>query len=327
LIAGIGLSAVLVGISGILSILIRILSQAVFSSGLREQLSWFAAVLIAGLPVWFIPWNQSQVRASSAGSSGISERRSLVRKIFLYFFLFIATITILSSLVYVIFRIISMVLGEPSPSFADLGQAIAYTIVALGVWFYHWSILSSDRKTSQVEISTEFEDTKVVVVDYGAQRFSQNVIRELTQENLGISIVPFGMNKTTNESGDDEHSELDLSELNDAQIIISPWQIVLAGKAGDASFPELSSAVVSSPAVKLLVPTRSKGWEWAGVEQWNTDYFVRQTVSAVKQIIEEKSVKPIRPLGAGAIIGIVIGAIFLLLLLGIPVFALFGGLF
>jgi hypothetical protein len=327
LIAAIGLSAVLVGISGILNILIRLLSQATFSSGLREQLAWFTAVLIAGLPVWFIPWNQSQVRASSAEFSGISERHSLVRKIYLYFFLFIATITILSSLVYIIFRIISMALGEPPPSFSDLGQAIAYTLVALGVWFYHWSILSSDRKTSQLDISEEFQDTKVVVVDYGAQRFSQNVIKELARENLGISIIPFGINTTTNGSGDDENSELRLSKLNDAQIIVSPWQIVIAETSGGASFPELASAVVSSPAVKLLVPTRSEGWEWAGVDQWNTDYYVRQTVSAVKQIIENKNVKPIRPLGAGAIIGIVIGAIFLLLLLGIPIFSLFGGLF
>ena len=103
--------------------------------------------------------------------------------------------------------------------------------------------------------------------------------------------------------------------------------MVISKDIGGATTPGIASAIINSSAVKLLVPTRVEGWEWAGVDQWNTAYFVQQTVNAVQQIIEKKNVKPVRPLGAGAIIGIVIGAIFLLLLLGIPIFALFGGLF
>jgi hypothetical protein len=327
LVAAIGLSAFLVGISGILSVLIRSLDQAALSIGLRQQLSWFAAVVIAGLPVWYIPWNQAQVRARAAGSGGMSERRSLVRKIYLYFFLFIATITILSSLVYILFRIISMILGEPAPSLSDLGQAIAFTLIALGVWFYHWSVLNKDRKSSQLEVRTEFEQTSVVVVDYGAHKYNQDVIKELTDENLGLSLVSLDLSKTATETITAEDRNNYLSRLKEAGIIIGPWEIVIADQAKGAITPEMASAVVNSPAVKLLAPTRSKGWEWAGVDQWNTDFYVRQTVNAVKQIIENKGVKPIRPLGVGAIIGIVIGVIFLLLLLSIPISEFFGGSF
>ncbi len=326
LIAAIGLSAFLVGISGILSVLIRSLDQAALNIGLRQQLSWFAAVVIAGLPVWYIPWNQAQGRARADGPGGMSEKRSLVRKIYLYFFLFIATITILSSLVYILFRIISMILGEPAPSLSDLGQAIAFTLIALGVWFYHWSVLNKDRKSSQLEVRTEFEQTSVVVVDYGAHKYNQAVIKELTDENLGLSLVSLDLSKTATETITAEDRNNYFSRLKEAGIIIGPWEIVIADQAKGAITPEMASAVVNSPAVKLLAPTRSKGWEWAGVDQWNTDFYVRQTVNAVKQIIENKCVKPIRPLGVGAIIGIVIGAIFLLLLLG-EIFAFFGGLF
>lgn len=322
LIAAIGLSAFLVGISGILSVLIRSLDQAAFSIGLRQQLSWFAAILIAGLPVWYIPWNQAQVRARAVGSGGVSERRSVVRKIYLYFFLFVATITILSSLVYIVFRMISMILGEPAPSLSDLGQAIAFTLIALGVWFYHWSVLSKDRKSSQLDVRTEFEQSSVVIVDYGIHEYSQNVNKELSNENLGLSLVSLDLSKSATETITAEDKNNYLSLIKEAGIIIGPWEIVIADQA---IAPELASAVVSSPAVKLLVPTRSKGWEWAGVDQWNTDFYVRQTVNAVKQIIENKGVKPIRPLGVGAIIGIVIGVIFLLLLLSIPILEFFGG--
>jgi hypothetical protein len=327
LIAAIGLSAFLVGISGILSVLIRSLDQAALSIGLRQQLSWFAAVVIAGLPVWYIPWNQAQGRARADGPGGMSEKRSLVRKIYLYFFLFIATITILSSLVYILFRIISMILGEPAPSLSDLGQAIAFTLIALGVWFYHWSVLNKDRKSSQLEVRTEFEQTSVVVVDYGAHKYNQAVIKELTDENLGLSLVSLDLSKTATETITAEDRNNYFSRLKEAGIIIGPWEIVIADQARGAITPEMASAVVNSPAVKLLAPTRSKGWEWAGVDQWNTDFYVRQTVNAVKQIIENKGVKPIRPLGVGAIIGIVIGVIFLLLLLSIPISEFFGGSF
>ena len=323
LIAAIGLSAFLVGLSGILSVLIRSLDQAAFGTGLRQQLSWFVAVTIAGLPVWYLPWNQAQVRATSAGASGIGERRSLVRRIYIYFFLFISTITMLSSVIYIMFRLISMILGESPPTLSDLGQPVAFSLIALGVWLYHWSMLSKDRQRSLKDVKTRFEETSIVVVDYGEHEYSQSVMAELTRENLGFTLVSLDLGKATTEATTAEDREKNLTQLSKAGIIVSPWEVVIADREKDVISPEMARAVVNSPAVKLLVPTRSKGWEWAGVDEWNTEFFVRQTANAVSQIIENKVVKPVRPLGAGAIIGIVIGAIFLLLLLSIPISEIF----
>ena len=324
LIAGIGLSAFIVGLSGVLSVLIRSLDQAAFGSGLRQQLSWFVSVTIAGLPVWYIPWNQAQVRATKADASGMGERRSIIRKIYLYFFLFVSTITMLSSVIYIMFRLISMILGEPAPTLSDLGQAVAFSLIALGVWLYHWSVLSKDRQRSLKDVRTEFKESSVVVVEFGEQEFSQSVLAELTRENLGLSPVSLDLGKATTEATTAEDREKILTQLSQAGIIVSPWEVVIADRAKDVISPEMARAVVNSQAVKLLVPTRSKGWEWAGVDPWNTEFFVRQTVNALKQIIENKVVKPVRPLGAGAIIGIAIGAIFLLLLLSIPISEIFG---
>jgi hypothetical protein len=327
LIAGIGLTAFIVGLSGVLSVLFRSLDQAAFGSGLRQQLSWFVSVTIAGLPVWYIPWSQAQVRATKADASGMGERRSIVRKIYIYFFLFVSTITMLSSVIYIMFRLISMILGEPAPMISDLGQAVAFSLIALGVWVYHWSVLSKDRQRSLQDVRAEFKESSVVVVDFGEQEYSQSVMAELTRENLRLNLVSLDFGKATTETTTAEDREKNLTQLSEAGIIVSPWEVVIADRAKDVMSPEMARAVVNSPAVKLLVPTRSEGWEWAGVDQWDTEFFVRQTVNAVKQIVENKSVKPVRPLGAGAIIGIIIGAIFLLLLLGTPIFYLFGGLY
>jgi hypothetical protein len=229
--------------------------------------------------------------------------------------------------IYIMFRLISMILGEPAPTLSDLGQAVAFSLIALGVWVYHWSVLSKDRQRSLQDVRAEFKESSVVVVDFGEQEYSQSVMAELTRENLGLNLVSLDFGKATTETTTAEDREKNLTQLSEAGIIVSPWEVVIADRAKDVMSPEMARAVVNSPAVKLLVPTRSEGWEWAGVDQWDTEFFVRQTVNAVKQIVENKSVKPVRPLGAGAIIGIIIGAIFLLLLLGTPIFYLFGGLY
>jgi hypothetical protein len=316
-----------VGISGILSVLIRSLDQATFGTGLREQLSMFLALTIAGLPVWYLPWNHAQVSATSDGASGMGERRSLVRRIYIYFFLFISTITMLSSVVYILFLLISMILGESLPPLSDIGQPIAVSLVALGVWLYHWFVLSKDRQRSLKDVSTTYEETSIIVVDYGDHEYNQRVMEELSRENFDPTMVSFDPDEATTRAKTAEDRENDLAQIKGAGIIVSTWEILIPDQANGAISPDMASALVNSQAIKLLAPTRSEGWEWAGVEQWNTDFFVRQTVNSVKQIIENKGVKPVRPLGVGAIIGIVIGVIILLLMLGTPIFALFGGLF
>ena len=79
--------------------------------------------------------------------------------------------------------------------------------------------------------------------------------------------------------------------------------------------PAVSQAVADSPARKLLIPTRPQGWEWAGVDRWDAESLIQQTVRAVRQIAAGEEVEPARPLGACTITAIAIGVIFLLILI------------
>ena len=324
LIAAIGLSAFLVGISGILSVLIRSIDQTTFGTGLQQQLAWFAAVTIAGLPVWYLPWRQAQKTAANTGSEGTSERRSVIRKIYLYFFLFVATMTVLSSVVYITFRLINMLLGEDPPTLSDLGQPIAYSMIAAGVWYYHWSVLRTDRQRMVLEQVKKLEDSSIVLVDVGDKYFSQKVMEGLKRENLGVSLISIDFGIEGEKTRISEEQKEIIDQLNQADLIISPWEIVKAGGASSEISNEITRAVVNSSAIKLLLPTRSERWEWVGVEKWDSEYFVRHTINAVKQFLKGEDVKLIKPLGAGAILGIIIGIIFLLILLSIPVTYLFG---
>jgi hypothetical protein len=320
LVAAVGLAAFLVGLSGDISVLIRSLAGEFFGEGLRERLAWFTAALVAGLPVWILPWRSAQAAAVASGPGGMEERRSVVRKIYLYFYLFVATMTVLSSMVYIMYRLVSLALGERSPGnlLSDLGQAIAFSLIAVGVWLYHGAAVRGDGRLNQRERVQRLSNMRVVVVDSGEGRFGRAVLDGLRRELPGLALHPVGLTQpaaaTMGAPTESAPSAL-AAQLSEAGLIVGPWFIAVAGGAGGSIASEIASAVVASPARKLLAPLRDEGWEWAGVDHWNAEAVVRQTVHAVKQVVEGEEVSAARPANVGGIIGLIFLALIVLWLL------------
>ena len=315
LIAAIGLSALLVGLSGDVSVIIRALDEG-FGSGLREGFAWFTAAIIAGLPVWIVPWRRAQIGAVASVPSGADARRSVERKIYLYFFLFVATMTVLSSAVYIVFRILSMILGEQPPTLTELGHAISFSLIAVGVWLYHGQSLRGDGLLSRREQAQCFTALRIAVVDVDEGRFGQAVVDELGREIPDVTPNLIILNSEVIEGAEAGASqEVIATQLSEAGLIVGPWVIAIPGGDGGALSASIAQAIVESPARKLLVPLRIEGWEWAGVERWETETLVRQTVHAIKQMATGKVVEPARPMSAGKVIGTIIGVLILLAIL------------
>jgi hypothetical protein len=323
LIAGIGLAAFLVGISGDLSVLIRSLEGGSFDVGLKRQLTWFAAVTIAGLPVWFLPWEQAQNLALLSGPEGSRERRSVVRKIYLYFFIFIATMTVLSSVIFIVFRILSMLLGEPGLTLSELVQPIAYSIIAVGVWLYHGYLLRGDHKLSQTDQQAQYKDIQIVVVDLGEREQIQLITDRLKKEILGASISTISLTEGEKEVEAGSKTQDLVEKLHGATIILGPWMMAVSGWGGNLVSHDIAKAILKSPARKILIPSQADGWEWTGVELIKKDMVARQVVSTLGQVLKGEEIKVVKPLSLAAIIGIIITAIVLLTLLSIPLIYLF----
>jgi hypothetical protein len=324
LVAAIGLAAFLVGLGGDLSVLIRSLSEQYFTDDLREQLAWCTAALLAGLPVWLWPWRRAQLAA--VGAAGAEERRSIVRKLFLYFYLFVATLTVLSTLIYIVYRLLSLALGELATGnlLADLAHAIAFALMAVGVWLYHGAALRGDGRLNQQEQAQRLAEVQVVVVDGGDGRFGRAVLEGLRRELPGLRLNSIGLNPAAAQAmGGVTPVAEQPQRLAEAGLIVGPWNIAVAD---GQTAGEIARAVVASPARKVLYPARAAGWEWAGVDRWNADAGVRQTVQAVKQCLAGEEIRPARPLGAGAIIAIIVGGAIVLYLLALPILYLFGRL-
>jgi len=324
LIAAIGLSALLIGLSGDISVIIRALSNN-FGTSLRVEFSWFTAAIIAGLPVWIIPWRQAQIEAEEKSPAGESARRLVVRKIYLYFFLFVASMTVLSSTVYIVFRILSSVLGGESLEVTELGQAISFSLIAVGVWLYHGRILRGDRRISQSETADNLLALKMSIVDVFDGSFGQALVDELKRGMPDFTLKPIIL-KSEALSGEDKGAGQNaaIAELTEAGLIVGPWVITVPGGGDGAVAADIAHAVAASSARKLLVPVQVEGWDWAGVKRYKADDLLRQTVQAIKQIAAGEMVKVLRPMGAGTIIAIVIGVFFLLILLAIPLLMYFG---
>jgi len=316
LVAWVGLAAFLVGISGDLSVMIRSFSQN-FIGSLKEQLAWFTAALIAGLPVWLVPWRQVQSEAVTLTPEGMEARRTSARKIYLYSYLFIATMTVLSSAVYILYRLLSLMLGARGEGnlASGIAQAIAYAIVGVGVWLYHGSALRGDGNSSRQELALRLKDVRVAIVDLDATGLGQSLLGKLQQEEPGLNFELISL-----PAADQETMQAIPAKLSTAGVIVGPWSIAVAGGVVGS---EISQAVVKSSARKILVPVHMDGWDWAGVDHWNTEALIQQTVRAVRQWTGGEEIKAVHPMGIGGIIGTVIGVLILLILIAIPLLNFF----
>lgn len=310
LIGAIGLSAFIAGVAGITSALIQSMDASAFGTGMKSLLAGSAAALLAGLPVWLLPWRTSQNEAEKPAEEGAAERRSVARRIYLYFFMLVATLTVLSNVVFIVFRILSAVLGEDPPSLTELGQAIAYSGIAIGVWLYHGYVLREDGKRLQQDQVARLEGLQVAIIDPGDDGVGQLIMDAIGSKLPGLSAVQLKL------EGSDKKQDDFVAQLKASSVIIGPWSIKTPG--GRVS-SEVAAAIEAAPARKLLYPTWTDKWDWIGVDRANTDDITRQTTAAVEQILKDEKVKPARPLSVGAIIGIIIAVLVLLLLLSVSI--------
>lgn len=292
LVAAIGLAAFVGGLATDLTVLINSLvrSGGLNNNALKEQLAWGTAAIVAGLPTWLLPWRTALADTADAATAG-EGRRSLARRIYLYFYLFAGVMTILGTLITIVFQLLLLLFGERTAALLvrDLALAVSYALIAGGLLYYHGGLVRADDRERKRQMAERLGALKVVVLDGGDGSLAAALAAALKAEFPGL----------------DPQTPANPAEaaglIQNAGLVIAPWSAV-----ADAN-RQPAEAVMESPARKLLLPLPGERLDWVGLEPRNQGAWVRHTVNAVKQVLSGEEVAHKRPLGCAAYFLIAIG--------------------
>jgi hypothetical protein len=286
LVATVGLVVTLTGIGGLLTVLVDILTDppVVGLAAFRESLASFLAMTVVGTPVWWLPWRARQQRAFlSPGEGGpqdvgSAERRSLVRKIYLYLFAFVAALVVFGSVGWFVFQLLSALLGADLPRdfMTQVLDAFVIAVLAGMVWMYHWWAIRQDSQMAEQEDVRQQARITVVVIDGEDGRLGQAVITKLHHDLPNLQLKPLGLTPPATAAMNAEPFSAEI--LSQADYVIGPWHLLTQ--------PEIEVAVTASPATKFVIPVSGDSWVWTGVQPQSSEAHAEQVSRGLRQAID-----------------------------------------
>lgn len=321
LVAALGLTTLLTGVAGLLTLIIDVLTSPtdVGLSFYRGDVALFVALTLVGTPVWLLPWRSLQAQATRPIEPGathqMAEYRSLVRKIYLYLFIFVAALVIFGSAGWFVFHILTALLGADLPDdfLTQVLNALVISLLAAGVWLYHWWAIRLDGQLDSQARARRMADIAVAVIDGDEGQLGQTVLRQLRRALPGIQLKPLGL--TPQATAAMEGQPFAPAELDSVGYIAGSWQALAAGA--------VEPAVTASPALKFVIPLVQTGWLWAGVKPEPVEAYAQQIARGIEQSIEGETVDLAGGFEAGTWIAAVLGVLlFLVVGSGLLIFVL-----
>lgn len=305
-----GMGAALAGLSAVVNILIRALAGMALVDSSREQLAWGAAVLLMGLPLWALVWRQVQPWALLAGPAGDRARGAIPRKLYLYLYLLVGTLSFLIAAVYLIYRVVGRALGgvtETDPFGLDLAEAGAMALIAAGAWLLHLNALRGDGDLAERSLAGRLAAWPTALLGAAHDAASTALEAALRRELPDLPLTRL------------DAAGADAATLGAAALLIVPASLVMGGDA-------LAATIAAAPGRKLYLPAGSAAAgsaDWVGVEPWSAEDLAEHLARAVNQVAEGHAVTLRRPLSVGVMIAVGIAAAILLGAIGVPLWLFF----
>jgi hypothetical protein len=325
LVAGIGLAVLLSGVVGLFYTIIDLLTSpgAIGLDYYRTQVAVFSAMVLVGAPIWLRSWPRMQQLALTSAPSaqggekqetqnvGAGERRSIARKIYLYFYVFVASLAIFGSAGWFVYHILTALLGADLPDdfLTQVLTALVITLLAVGVWLYHGWAIRRDGQLDQAEQNRRLAEVAVAVIDGDEGKLGQAVLQQLQHSLPGLQLKPVGLTpQAVTSMAAQPFSTAGRETVGMAHYIIGSWQSLSAA--------EVAPVVAASGATKLVVPVVQPTWAWAGVRPQPLEYYARQAALGVKQAIAGEEISPSREFDLGTIVIIIVGIFLFLIVMG-----------
>ena len=262
-----GLGATVFGMISLFSVMIDLmLGESYLSeSGFQEPLSGALATLAVGLPLWLMTWRTVQAQALETSDAGDHARRSVIRKSYLYFVLFVAVIGGMIAAGTLVFNLINTALGSSlSGVLKDVLNEFLQLAVFVVLLLYHLFALRKDGAARADVLAEKQSQFKVLIFDQDG-KFGESVRAVFAKRASDVPVTVVNVS---------EGIPADLT----AEAVILPGSLAV-------NTPEkLEAWLRSFRGNKLIVSD-----EAAGVF-WMSDF--EQTADSAKAMAEGQDVRP-----------------------------------
>jgi len=192
----IGLAAAFTGAALLIRAIISmgLAQQLVSSDPLLGQTARALAALAVGLPLWLMVWRRVDAQARTEAAQGTTERRSVVRRGYLYLVLFISVIGGMAAAVSLVFRLLSALLGgDAGGNFAAEVLNSFQLLVLFGVVLtYHLLVLRRDGASKAGEEAAGPAEFPVLILDPGRGDFAAQARQALEKGGSGLRVAVLG---------------------------------------------------------------------------------------------------------------------------------------
>jgi hypothetical protein len=271
ILAFIGLIAFFIGLHMTIILVIDYLWGDIhWEASLRSGLSSSLATLMVGVPLWINTWRPMATEARKIGEAADHARRSLVRKSYLYLFLFLGLMGVMFSSGMLIYMNLRTLLGDvPQHLLIEMLRLIA-SLTLFGLLLgYHWGILRKDVRLAESTLSKQHAKYPVLILAPEDDELVLNLAEAIRRQ---APAMPVSIHRLSQGTPDET--------LSAAKAVILPGELVSNPPEG------LRVWLKTFTGEHLVLPTHTKGWHWVFGSGRSLSAIANQAARMVRRLAE-----------------------------------------
>ncbi|MAT43004.1 MAG: hypothetical protein CL609_11720 [Anaerolineaceae bacterium] len=268
----------------------------------RSDLSTAIALLVIGIPLWLYYWLPVQRETNQANEVGDDNRRSIIRKIYLYLIVFATVIGVMALAAALVYRNLNQFFGNPQTDLVYENINNIFRILITSAWLWlHLKQLRRDGQLANQVIQNRHKSFPVLILENETDSIAQQWV-ELFKKH-----APFIPIQTLN--------------FNDQPIVEGENQVaLLLMTAADyhQSSPVWRGWIESFSGKIILLPLDYDHVHWSGVETQQRHKLMELAVKQTIQFAETEKTSTTHRNSIWAVLGyVLIGLILIWLVFGV----------
>ncbi|PKO04969.1 MAG: hypothetical protein CVU41_14510 [Chloroflexi bacterium HGW-Chloroflexi-3] len=282
-----------------LLLLLGTIIESIFNLSIGNNaasLSDALALLLIGLPLWLIYWQQIQLETTGFDEMGTAARTSLLRKAYLYLALFATVVGAMLSTGWWIYGILNALLGQmPSDFWLNFNLQLRIAILFAIFLVYHLRILRADGRGAQPAKEAERSEFSVLVLPSEDSSVSNQLVKaiQLKSPDLPVSILQMELTKS-------------LDAINLARLLLIPSSLLTNPSE------ELQMVLQNYTGKILVIPEEQENWHWLGTVSRDQKLLMQEVAITVQQLSENKTPRTSAPSNPWMIVAYILAGLFLL---------------